>query len=272
MKYEKLFEHLKQYYFNNYTYVGVSGSGNFKRQMTKNTVVFILAICLMLTVYVPWEKLLGIVQYCSVLISLIGVIFSILLYGYHSFRIQSKVNKNPQSINLLKDPKKISILLEEYLNKYDADVSTYLIDRLIFYCNRRIEVLKQAAIIVLSLFIILLSAVIGIFLGPLLIEILGSDVDGPKLTLEENIQYLGLSLLFLIVVSHLQYQFTLGRLGSLYQYQQFNNSLEELKYYIYQREEDLKRKELAKELLTQMENENVSKKGWLRKLVDQFLK
>ncbi|MEI2272563.1 hypothetical protein OHD16_10470 [Sphingobacterium sp. ML3W] len=272
MSYENLFEQFKNYYFNNYTYVGISGNGNFTRQMTMNTIVFILAICLMLSVYVPWERLLGIAQCCSALLSIMGVVLSIILFVCHSFRVRSKFNKNASAVILSDDSKNLSNLLEEYLKKNNDEVNTFIIDRLIFYCHQRIELWKQTAIIVLSSFIVVLSAIIGVFLGPLLIEYLGGKVDCPRLTMEQNIKYLGLSLLFLIGVSCLQYQFIRGRLGPIYQYQQFNNSLEELKNHLNEKEEDVKRKKLVKELLTQMENENLSKKGWLKKLVYNFLK
>lgn len=270
MKQEQRFEKFKNNYFNKYTYVGITGDGNFKKQSHRNFRILIMSSLLILSFYIPWGRLFELDRCADVLVRLSCLLGAVILLLRHTGSLQERYKKNILDNGKTVDPYDLNVELKRYYQENIGMIDPSVLSRLLDDCKKKMDLWKQGSTIVINSLVVILSVIISVFLSPILTVLLGGHISKGQLTLEDNLWYCLFSVVVLGFLTWIQYLFTKNSLGPLHAYNQMYYSLEELREFLIKEEEEAKKNKLIEDLFLKLENEKRSNSGFIEKIIKRF--
>lgn len=269
MTQEQRFEKFKNNYFNKYTYVGITGNGNFKNQSRINFIIFTFSSIFLLLIYMPWSRFFELNKCADILVRLFCLSGAVILLVKHTRSLQIRYKKytadSGQAIEY-----DLNVVLIRYYQENIGMIDPSAVSRLLDDCKKKMDLWKQGSTIVINSLVVILSVMISVFLSPILIVLLGGRTSEGQLTFEENLWYCLFSVVVLGFLTWVQYLFTKNSLGPLHAYNQMYHSLGELREFLIEEEEEAKKNKLIEELFQKLENEKHSSKGIIGKLFNRF--
>lgn len=270
MKQEQRFEKFKNNYFNKYTYVGITGNGNFKKQSRINFIVFIMSSLILLSFYISWGRLFELDRCADALVRLSCLSGAIILILWHTRRLDERYKKNIHDSGRTVDLYDLNVELKRYYQENIGVIDPSVLSRLLDDCKKKMDLWKQGSTIVINSLVVILSVIISVFLSPILIVLLGGHISKEQLTLEDNLWYCLFSVVVLGFLTWIQYLFTKNSLGPLHAYNQMYHSLEELHEFLIKEEEEAKKNKLIEDLFLKLENEKRSNTSFIENIIKRF--
>ncbi|MDR2284361.1 MAG: hypothetical protein LBE37_14175 [Sphingobacterium sp.] len=239
---QQKFETLKKYYFNKYTFLGVTGNGNYKRQQWVNW-LFILISSLPLLFIFKVDSIAEVM--CQVLLvlgcfslSFLGIFF---YTKYLDRRFKSKTVEGWDTD---------LTVFKAYLLKNIQLSGSFKIKNMIDYCNEQIENKKQVTILWFTFLVVIISATIGAFVSSIV-----THVTAPNYQFNMNdslaqayVPYLFYALILLLFITYIQGMYITGRLGLRQAYKKLGITLEEIAEHYRVEELEINRRDLVNEI------------------------
>lgn len=256
---QQKFETLKTYYFNKYTFLGVTGNGNYIRQQWVNG-LFIFISSLPLLFIFKVDSIAEVMCQVLLVLGCFSLSFSVLFFytKYLDRKFKSKTVEGWDAD---------LTLFKAYLLKNAQLSSSFQIKNMIGYCNEQIENKKQVTILWFTSLVVIVSATIGAFVSSIV-----THVTAPNYQFNVNdslaeayVPYLFYSLTLLFFITYIQGMYIMGRLGLRQAYKKLGITLEEIAEQYRVEELEINRRNFVNEI-TIASSEKTSKLSFLDKI------
>ncbi|MEN5380702.1 hypothetical protein [Sphingobacterium kitahiroshimense] len=278
MDFQKDFTDFKNYFFNHCTYLGIAGNSNYRRQLFINRIYLFLSIALLIvcvTVGTQEKK----EEWQIVIQITMGIFSSFLLLFLNTRHLKIKYKKNlPDKLKLSSFEEYKLQMLIFYFKDNDVKMNRKIIHRYKLNCTKRIENKKVQFNVWITFIVVFISIILSTLFTEILSLVIENktpgiiDANDNVKNMFKYIEYFYYCVCIFFVLTYIQSSYLAGKEGTLFAYEEFEDSLIELEDYFNSLETEANNANLIKQVLNELKYyQKQDKQSWLTRLLE-FLK